>query len=44
MARNQERDEPVSDAEFEEMPERISNHFDRVRTLLAAELDDENAT
>ncbi len=24
MARNQQRSEPVSDAEFEEMPERIS--------------------
>lgn len=44
MARNQERDEPVSDAEFEAMPERISSHFDRVRARLAAELDDENAT
>jgi len=30
----------VSDAEFEEMSERITAHFDRVRARLAAELDD----
>ncbi|ERH00494.1 MAG: hypothetical protein J07HN6_02115 [Halonotius sp. J07HN6] len=42
MARNQERDEPVSDAEFEELPERINEHFDRVRARLAEELADES--
>jgi hypothetical protein len=42
MARNQERDEPVSDAEFEEMPERINSHFDRVRARLADELADDS--
>jgi hypothetical protein len=29
----------VSDEEFESMPERISDHFDRVRDLLEAETD-----
>ena len=43
MARNQQRSEPVSDAEFEEMPERITAHFDRVRARLASELDDEDS-
>jgi len=30
----------VSDEEFEEMRERISQHFDRVRDLLEQETDD----
>ena len=41
MARNQKRDEPVSDAEFEAFPDRISQHFDRIRARLTEELDDE---
>ena len=37
MSDRQER--PVSKAEFESMPERISAHFDRVRDLLGQETD-----
>jgi hypothetical protein len=33
----------VSDEEFESMPERISQHFDRVRDLLDQETDDSDA-
>jgi hypothetical protein len=33
----------VSDEEFESMPERISQHFDRVRDLLAEETEDSDA-
>jgi len=33
----------VSDEEFEEIPERISNHFDRVSELLEQELGDSDA-
>jgi hypothetical protein len=33
----------VSDKEFESMPERISDHFDRVRDLLAEETSDSGA-
>jgi hypothetical protein len=31
----------VTDQEFEEFPDRISEHFDRVRDALADELDEE---
>lgn len=41
MARRQEREQPVSEEEFEEMPERISDHFDRVRERLDQEIEDE---
>jgi len=41
MARRQERDRPVSDDEFDEMPERISDHFDRVRVRLESAIEDE---
>lgn len=41
MARNTRRDKPVSESEFEGMAERIAQHFDRVRNLLDAELDDD---
>jgi hypothetical protein len=33
----------VSDEEFESMPERISQHFDRVRDLLAEKTEDSDA-
>jgi len=33
----------VSDEEFESMPERISNHLDRVRDLVEQETDDSDA-
>lgn len=33
----------MSDEEFESMPERISQHFDRVRDLLDQETDDSDA-
>ena len=42
MAGNRRLGEPVSDAEFEAMPERISEHFDRVRARLAEELADDS--
>lgn len=40
MARSDRQERPVSDEEFESMPERISRHFDRVRDLLAGETGD----
>jgi hypothetical protein len=40
MARHQEREQPVSDEELEEMPEKISDHFDRVRAELEDALED----
>ena len=40
MARSDGRQRPVSEDEYESMPERISAHFDRVRDLLAEETDD----
>lgn len=43
MARSERRERPVSDEEFESMPERISQHFDRVRDLLDQETDDSDA-
>ena len=43
MARSDRQERPVSDEEYESMPERISNHFDRVRDLLANETDDPDA-
>ena len=41
MARRQERERPVSEEEFEEMPERISDHFDRIRDRLESEIENE---
>jgi len=35
--------EPVSDDELRQFPEHISNHFDRVRDLLAKETGDPDA-
>jgi len=43
MARSERQERPVSDEEFESMPERISQHFDRVRKLLQQEIDDSDA-
>ena len=43
MARSERQERPVSDDEFESMPERISSHFDRVRDLLAEETEDSDA-
>lgn len=37
----QERVQPVSDEEFEDMPEQISDHFDRVRAEPEDALDDD---
>ena len=34
MARSQREQQPVSDEEFEQFPERIKGHFDRVRDAL----------
>lgn len=34
MARHRREERPVSEDEFDEMPERITRHFDRVRRLL----------
>lgn len=41
MARSDEGERPVSAEEFESMPEKIGRHFDRVRSLLAAEREGE---
>lgn len=43
MARSERQERPVSDEEFKEMPERISDHFDRVRDLLEKETDESDA-
>jgi len=43
MARSDRQERPVSDEEFESMPERISSHFDRVRDLVEQETDDSDA-
>lgn len=40
MARSDRRTEPVSDEAFESMPERIGEHFDRIRSLLERETED----
>jgi len=39
VAQRERQQQPVTDEEFEEMPEKISNHFDRVQELLEAELN-----
>ena len=41
MARHQQREQPVSDDEFEEMPDRISEHFEKVRDALDEALEDD---
>ena len=41
MARHQERERPVSDEELDAMPDRISEHFDRVREALDESLEDD---
>lgn len=41
MARNQKREQPVSDEDLEKMPDRVGDHFDRVRERLDEELEDE---
>lgn len=38
MARHQGRSRPVSDEEYERMPDRIEEAFDHVRELMAEEL------
>lgn len=43
MARSERQEPPVSENEFESMPERISSHFDRVRELLKQETDRSDA-
>ena len=43
MARSDRQERPVSEDEYESIPERISNHFDRVRDLLAEETSDSDA-
>lgn len=39
MARSDREEQPVSEDEFEEMSERISHHFERVRNLLKEKTD-----
>ena len=34
MARSDRQERPVSEEEFDSMPDRIGRHFDRVRELL----------
>ena len=41
MARHQEREQPVSEVEFDEMPEQISDHFDRIRAKLEEALEED---
>ena len=43
MARSERQERPVSDEDFELMPERSSSHFDRVRDLVEQEADDSDA-
>jgi hypothetical protein len=40
MARSDRQERSVSEDEYDSMPERISNHFDRVRDLLSEATDD----
>lgn len=40
MARHQRQDGPVSEEEFESMPDRISAHFDNIRERLSEALDE----
>ena len=41
MVGHQERERPVSEEEFAEMPERVGEHFDRVREALDEALEEE---
>ena len=43
MARSERQKRPVSEDEFESMPERIDSHVDRVRDLLKRETDSADA-
>jgi len=43
VVRSDRQKRPVSDEEFESMPDRISSHFDRVGDLLEQETDDSDA-
>ena len=43
MARSERQERPVSEEEFESMPDRISEHFDQVRDLWAQETDNSDA-
>ena len=43
MARSDRTERPVSEEEFESMPERVSQHFDRIRDLLEQETEDHDA-
>jgi len=40
MARSERQDRPVSDEEFEQMPEKIEEAFDEVRNLLPSSEED----
>lgn len=40
MAPSDRQERPVSDEEFESMPQRIGSHFDQVRDLVEQETDD----
>lgn len=41
MARSERRERPVSEAEYEEFPEGIRGHFDRVRSALEDALSED---
>lgn len=41
MARSEKREQRVSDEEFESMPEKIGEHFDRIRSKLTAKSGDD---
>lgn len=41
MARRENEYRPVSEAAFDAMPDRVGDHFERIRAALEASLDDE---
>ena len=43
MARSERQERPVSEEEFEAMPDRISQHFDRIREELEREREDDDS-
>ena len=40
MARSDRQEQPVTDEELALMPDRIGEHFDRIRALVARETDE----
>lgn len=42
MTRHQKEERPVTDDEFEQFPDRITAHFDRIRAALREALESES--